>query len=828
MKWKRGVIRGRERCEGVSVGAKRPFVGRRSEMSRAAGALRHRRGVVLTGPRRSGRSRLLAEVLRDQPRTVLLRGSGGPSGAGVETPLAATPVLHDAATLAALLDEVAEKQMTLAIDDLDQLPIEVLAPLVDSLRRGSARFIGVVASRQVIAERDSPRSALLRALLDETDAVTIAVPPLSLTETAALGDALRKVEHGARPADGPWLTALHQLSGGSPALVTGVVAAAAALGRFSAPVPLDPRNDPVPGGLVDVVHDILGQLDERARLALGILDELGAIPAAHVRSIVSSQVLTRLVDHRLLSAAPDPGTASVSALVGRYARECVGAAALAGARNTCARELLALARQGAVLTPHEEVLCARLIPEAGEDLAADTVLMGMLPRAALALARSGSPAEAFAVAERAQLHGPDFTSSASVVLAHLALGRRECVGEMLDALPLPRDRSERELGLRVLARSFISEDDPGPEAIDRLVRAIAWAPEDAGWRVGVESLLAMLARTCADARVSPMPPFPVAGDDLDGDDRAFAEACEAMVAAFAGDRARAWELLQRRRETHGLLVEPVMSVFCLHAFAHVVLATDLDLVQSAVRRRLLAAQWADHQDHIVILTAMDATLQMMRGRNEDALLSLQGVRVVPPEPVRVWCDAVRVIAYLRQGDVVRAAAALERLDGGRGVAASPGVTVVREMVRALFESASSSAESAAVRALRALPLAERALPIVTATLLRVALAGGVAPADVLGRATQLAARFDLDPLHRLVGEISASMKGAAELPLDRLTAREREVVLLSAAGSSNAEIAEQLHVSIRTVESHLHHARTRLGMTRYERFSGLTDKPVLS
>jgi DNA-binding NarL/FixJ family response regulator len=46
-----------------------------------------------------------------------------------------------------------------------------------------------------------------------------------------------------------------------------------------------------------------------------------------------------------------------------------------------------------------------------------------------------------------------------------------------------------------------------------------------------------------------------------------------------------------------------------------------------------------------------------------------------------------------------------------------------------------------------------------------------------------------------------------------LTAREAEVASLAAAGLANREIAEQLVVSLRTVENHLHRAFTKLGVT---------------
>lgn len=54
-----------------------------------------------------------------------------------------------------------------------------------------------------------------------------------------------------------------------------------------------------------------------------------------------------------------------------------------------------------------------------------------------------------------------------------------------------------------------------------------------------------------------------------------------------------------------------------------------------------------------------------------------------------------------------------------------------------------------------------------------------------------------------------------------LTAREREVAKLAAEGLSNREIAQHLGTSVRTVESHLAHVYSKLGVTRREQLTGL-------
>jgi DNA-binding CsgD family transcriptional regulator len=53
---------------------------------------------------------------------------------------------------------------------------------------------------------------------------------------------------------------------------------------------------------------------------------------------------------------------------------------------------------------------------------------------------------------------------------------------------------------------------------------------------------------------------------------------------------------------------------------------------------------------------------------------------------------------------------------------------------------------------------------------------------------------------------------AASGPLADLTAREREIALLVAAGRTNREVAEQLVLSSRTVEAHLRNVYGKLGV----------------
>ena len=59
-----------------------------------------------------------------------------------------------------------------------------------------------------------------------------------------------------------------------------------------------------------------------------------------------------------------------------------------------------------------------------------------------------------------------------------------------------------------------------------------------------------------------------------------------------------------------------------------------------------------------------------------------------------------------------------------------------------------------------------------------------------------------------------------------LTPGELDTALQAAAGRSNKQIAGDLHLSVRTVESHLQRAYEKLGISgRHELADALTDRP---
>ncbi len=94
--------------------------------------------------------------------------------------------------------------------------------------------------------------------------------------------------------------------------------------------------------------------------------------------------------------------------------------------------------------------------------------------------------------------------------------------------------------------------------------------------------------------------------------------------------------------------------------------------------------------------------------------------------------------------------------------------------------------------------------------------------ELLGEAVRAAARGDslISPsiTRRLLATFAGSHRSArAVQPIDPLTDREEQVLLTIARGRTNAEIAEELHVSLSTVKTHVASLMAKLGArTRVE------------
>jgi DNA-binding CsgD family transcriptional regulator len=141
-------------------------------------------------------------------------------------------------------------------------------------------------------------------------------------------------------------------------------------------------------------------------------------------------------------------------------------------------------------------------------------------------------------------------------------------------------------------------------------------------------------------------------------------------------------------------------------------------------------------------------------------------------------------------------AALAQITGGDWVAALAGHAA------ALAAGDAASLQTAA-RALDTLGAALLAAEAYTA-------AAAAYRAEGLARAATAAARRAAE-LAAACGDVTTPSLAAGPTT-GRLTRREREVAALAAAGASSRQIADRLVLSVRTVDSHLHSAYTKLGV----------------
>ncbi len=90
-----------------------------------------------------------------------------------------------------------------------------------------------------------------------------------------------------------------------------------------------------------------------------------------------------------------------------------------------------------------------------------------------------------------------------------------------------------------------------------------------------------------------------------------------------------------------------------------------------------------------------------------------------------------------------------------------------------------------------------------------------AGADVLGQAVRAAAAGDAliapSVTARLISAFADAGPSSPAEPLEAFTEREEEVLVAVATGRTNAEIAQDLHVSVSTVKTHVASLLTKLG-----------------
>lgn len=294
-----------------------------------------------------------------------------------------------------------------------------------------------------------------------------------------------------------------------------------------------------------------------------------------------------------------------------------------------------------------------------------------------------------------------------------------------------------------------------------------------------------------------------------------------QVAVKRGDIFRAAGLASASLELAEQLELPHLICTALHgcAVAALILGDAADVRALAARGAELAERTGD-RPFIVMNAALLGSLDLARGENATAAsrlapvlgeLDMLGVR---PATQAIWADAAEALAAA--GRLDEAAAVVAAL--GRS-AREPVTAAVAARCRGILAAASGDTHAAQAELEAALRLHDLVSPIPLEqgrTLLalgrvrrrvkqraaaRDALAQALASFAAIGaRLWQAQARAEL-------GRISGRARG----PVD-LTATERRVAELVARGLTNREVAAQLFVTVRAVESTLTKTYAKLGV----------------
>lgn len=290
----------------------------------------------------------------------------------------------------------------------------------------------------------------------------------------------------------------------------------------------------------------------------------------------------------------------------------------------------------------------------------------------------------------------------------------------------------------------------------------------------------------------------------------------------SGDWDRAQEVLEEAERAAWVDTSPRMSLFAtamgvyLHSHRGDLVAAEDSRARldQALRRRLYPADQATFDSFFRAVVAVE------RGDPHEAVAALGARRVDPPYLLvpPAWIATVEGVALAGAGSPDQARRCARRL----GARSDPGSyqAVAADRIVGHADVAEGRHDKAVARLRDALSgFTALGMPFEAAR-------AGLEAAEVARRSSfgpagaaegevgayrrlfdQLGARRYAERAARLLGD-----SGEADVGSPELTARQMEVARLVARGLSNAEVADELYVSVRTVTSHLDRIYTRLGI----------------
>jgi ATP/maltotriose-dependent transcriptional regulator MalT len=262
----------------------------------------------------------------------------------------------------------------------------------------------------------------------------------------------------------------------------------------------------------------------------------------------------------------------------------------------------------------------------------------------------------------------------------------------------------------------------------------------------------------------------------------------------------------------GLRAEPSYGSWCLALLAEAEALLGHSAAATAARREALSLRGNDRLSFFVDELRALAWVHAQGGRLTDAIAELWAAADMALERGQRSFELVILNDLLRLGEAdatARAREASALVEGSLGEAVGLHARAVVAKGGMDLERAASSFTQMSFALM--------------ASELWAAASAAYGREGLQARSTKAAKRS-----YELAGLCEGAKIRSARSPdeVEPLSRRQREVALLAAQGATNAEIANALSLSVRTVESHLYAAFAKLGLTGREELSAVLVGPL--
>ena len=786
------------------------FVGRAAVVDEVAGQLGQYRLVTVTGPGGAGKTRLAGEVAtqvagRFADGVWLAELAAVRDPAQVAAAVAAALGVRDLPLVAAadaVAHALARRQLLLVLDNCEHV-IGAAAELCGRLLLGADDVRVLATSREPLRIAGETRYRLAPLTLPDPDSPA---DPDGSEAVALFADRARRAD-ASFALDGetaPVVARLVARLDGMPLAIELAAARVEALGVAQ---------------LLDRIDDRFTLLEEGDRLAASRQRSLGA---------------TVEWSYRLLDERERRVFRAVSVFPGPFTLEGAEAVAGVGSRPAVLHlvdcSLLVPPRAGPdgrsryVMLETLRAYGAGLLAEAGEGDAVAAALAGYVLRVAED-ATAGLTADTGEVAAARWLDAEDATSRQvldwalehdAAVASRLAVALAwwwQVRGRLVGQVPLLReavDRAAAGSGAWCIGHTWLGQaslDSADPAGALRHFTAVRDAVGDRGpfpllarclsGRSATLLTMGRIAEAAGDARRS----VALAREGDDPVAEALALAVLGLVACVVGDRVGAVQLARQAEQLTAGRHGPMARV-CGHILTSVLIeAGELAAAERVCAAGLAGARDAGDLWSLGNLLEKMVVLDLVSARFEDAAAHLrEGLQT-----------ALRTGARARVLDDLDCCGYLCALTGRRAEAVTVWAAVVVLQGREGF-SVPSHPDLPEGWFQRQEPLREARLALGPAQ---------AQAAEERGKAMSLATAAEYALMLTAAGPQPPAADGAAAdgaavtVPgLDRLSPRERELVTLVARGRTDAQIASQLYISVRTVSSHLDRIRDKTGCRR--------------